>query len=234
MSDFLHVLENEVQIIALSFLGLVYVVRIIWLLRFRPRRERTFPEGNAKAGIGRSLMNIALPWTMESARKRPGFYAQVVIFHIGVAAAIAATFIIPYWPRAFAAKAIVWIFRVLIGAGLIVGVMRLVRRISNPAIRLISSPDDYLSLLLVIFFFAAGFLAVPNNYQRAEWPLILFFGLTAFLLIVVPFTKIGHYLYYPFTRFFLGRALGHRGVLRKGKGPAPQTMPPAAAQTERH
>lgn len=233
MSDFLHVLENEIQVVALSFLGLVYAIRVIWLLRFKPRKERTFPAGNKRAGVSYSLMNIALPWAMESSRKRPGFYAQFVIFHIGVAAAIAATFIIPYWPRAFAVKAIVWLFRVLIAGGLIVGVMRLVRRITNPALRLISGPDDYLSLILVIFFFAAGFLAVPNNFQRAEWPLILFFGLTALLLVFVPFTKIGHYLYYPFARFFLGRALGHRGVLPQRKSRAPRTVPPAAAEAER-
>ncbi len=39
-----------------------------------------------------------------------------------------------------------------------------------------------------------------------------FFILTAFFLIYVPFSKISHYLYYPFTRYYLGKTLGHRGV----------------------
>jgi hypothetical protein len=67
----------------------------------------------------------------------------------------------------------------------------------------------------MICYFAVSFLAIPNNYQRSEWPLMLFFALTAFFLIYVPFSKIGHYLYYPFTRFFLGRTMGHRGVYAK-------------------
>jgi hypothetical protein len=43
--------------------------------------------------------------------------------------------------------------------------------------------------------------------------MIAFFILTAFFLVVVPFSKISHYLYYPFTRIILGRTLGRRGVL---------------------
>ena len=35
--------------------------------------------------------------------------------------------------------------------------------------------------------------------------------LTSFFLLYVPFSKISHYLYYPFTRIWIGRALGHRG-----------------------
>jgi hypothetical protein len=89
--------------------------------------------------------------------------------------------------------------------------------LTDPAIKLISSWDDYFSLVLMILYFAIAFFAIPNNYQRSEWPLILFFALTAFFLVYVPFSKIGHYLYYPFTRFFLGRTMGHRGVYAKRK-----------------
>jgi nitrate reductase gamma subunit len=211
MSNFLRILENEVQIAALSFMGIVYIFRLIWLFKFTSRKEKTFPEGNERAGIAYSMMNVAMPWAMESTRKNLVFYLQFVIFHVGVAAAISATFIIPYAPSLFTVRPVVWLFQLAIGAAFVVGLMRLYRRIANPTVRLISTPDDYLSLILMICFFAAGFLAVPNAYQTAEWPLILFFGLTAFFLVYVPFSKICHYLYYPFTRFFLGRSMGHRG-----------------------
>ena len=154
-----------------------------------------------------------MPWKMESTRKNPGFYVQFVIFHIGVAAAIATSFIIPYWPSLLEIKPVVRLFQVAIAGGLVVGLLRLYRRIAQPRIRFISTPDDYLSLIFIILFFAAAVLAVPNEFKTAEWPLILFFGLTALLLILVPFSKISHYLYYPFGRFFFGRALGHRGIL---------------------
>jgi hypothetical protein len=43
--------------------------------------------------------------------------------------------------------------------------------------------------------------------------------MTAFFLIYVPFSKISHYLYYPFTRYYLGKSLGYRGVfpIRRGR-----------------
>lgn len=219
MSPFLRLLENEVQIIALLFLGTVYVVRILWILRFRPVRERTRPAGSERKGITYSLLNVALPWSMEAARKKPGFYVQFVIFHLGVTAAIAATFIIPYSPGLFRREAVVRIFQVLTGAALAVGLMRFYRRLRHPAVRRISTPDDYFSLLLMIVYFAAAVLAVPNRYEEAEWPLIFFFSLTAFFLVYVPFSKISHYLYYPIARYLLGKTLGHRGVfpIKKAK-----------------
>jgi len=217
MSDFLRILENEIQIAALSFLGIVYIIRIIWLFRFTYRKERTFPAGSTKVGVFYSMMNVAMPWAMESVRKKPGFYAQFVIFHVGVVTAISATFIIPYWPDFFKIKGIVILFQVSVGAALIVGLMRLFRRISNPAVRLISTLDDYGSLILMILFFATGILAIPNKHETHEWPLILFFAITAFLLVYIPFSKIGHYLYYPFTRYFLGKTMGHRGTFPRKK-----------------
>jgi hypothetical protein len=45
-----------------------------------------------------------------------------------------------------------------------------------------------------------------------QWHLITYFILTAFFLVYVPFSKISHYLYYPFTRYYLGKTMGHRGI----------------------
>jgi len=218
MSESLRIAENELQIAALAFLAAVYAARLIWIARFRNRRDRTFAAGRASAGAGYSLLNVAMPWAMESTRKRPGFYAQFVVFHLGVAAAIAATFIIPYAPGLFGSRPLVRLFQGIIGAALLVGVARLVRRVTHPVLRKVSSPDDYFSLALLILWFAAGVLAVPNRPERGEAPLLAFFGLTAFFLVYVPFSKICHYLYYPFTRFYLGRSLGHRGALPPGRG----------------
>lgn len=215
MSHFLDILANEVQIIALSFLGTVYLIRVIWLFRFQSRRERTYPAGNERLGIARSMMNIAMPWAVETVRKNPGFYVQFIIFHSGVIAAIAATFIIPYWPRLFDSRIYVVLFQILIGAAFVVGIMRLLRRITNPSIRLISTMDDYFSLGLMTIYFAVAAWAISNTHKEEDWPLIVFFALTAFFLIYVPFSKISHYLYYPFTRYFIGRTMGHRGVGQK-------------------
>jgi hypothetical protein len=212
MSRLLRLMENEVQLAALAFLLAAYSLRLLWLWRFRSERERSWSVARGGAGVAFSLLNIALPWAMESSRRHRGLYFQFVVFHLGVAAAIAATFIIPYAPGLLRSPLVVLAFQAVIGAAGLVGLWRLARRLRNPAVRLISSADDYASLILLILFFAAGVLAVPNDPGRSELPLLAFFGLTALFLVYVPFSKIGHYLYYPFTHFFLGRSLGRRGV----------------------
>ena len=93
---------------------------------------------------------------------------------------------------------------------------------TNPYIRAISSPDDHFSLILLTVWFAFAFMAAPNSTANGEGFLITYFILTAFFLMYVPFSKISHYLYYPFTRTYLGRTLGRRGVFPIRRKPAYQ------------
>ena len=213
VSPLLQFVEDRLQIAALLFMASVYVIRVLWLFHFRAVRERAAAEGRASAGAGYSLSNIARPWAMESTRTRPLFYLQFVVFHLGVTAAIAATFIIPYAPQWLAPRGRVIAFQALMAAAFVVAVFRLVRRLRRPVLQLVSTPDDYAAITLMMAYFILGILAVPNRPDRGEGPMIAFFILTAFFLVVVPFSKISHYLYYPFTRIILGRTLGRRGVL---------------------
>jgi len=213
LSPLLEFVEDTLQLAALTFMAGVYMIRVSWIFRFHAVRERSRAEGRAEAGIGYSLSNIALPWAMESTRRDFFFYLQFVVFHLGVAAAIAVTFIIPYAPRWLQPKGVVIGIQILMGLALAVAVVRLVRRLRSATLRSVSTPDDYAAILLMMAYFVLAILAVPNRPDRGEGPMIAFFILTAFFLFYVPFSKISHYLYYPFARFFLGRSLGRRGVL---------------------
>lgn len=217
MSELLHFAEHRLQEISLLIMAIVYTLRIRWLLHFKSGRERQAQTGaletSPQKGIAYSLFNIAMPWAMESTRRKKLFYIQFALFHLGVTIAILLSFIIPYYPSLFEShQFLIPIFQTIIGAAFIVGCIRLVRRISNIYIRSISSPDDYFSLILLIVWFGFAFFAVPNQYQNGEGILITYFFLTAFFLIYVPFSKISHYLYYPFARFYFGKTMGHRGV----------------------
>ena len=216
MSELLRFSENELQEFALLVMACVYILRIIWLLHFKAGRERQAPTGqfrtNTRKGIVYSWMNIAMPWAMESTRTKYFFYAQFVIFHLGVVCAIGLSFIIPYVPGLLESVTLVAILQTIIGLAFIVSLLRLYRRISDKYMRAISSPDDYFSLTLLTVWFLFAVFAVPNNYQEGETVLLVFFILTAFFLIYVPFSKISHYLYYPFTRYYFGKTMGYRGV----------------------
>jgi nitrate reductase gamma subunit len=203
---------------ALGFMALVYVIRLTWFIRrFKAGGERQAATGipghtNPAKGTAYSLGNVAIPWAMESTRKNPFFYAQFVAFHLGVTAAIALLFIIPWAPGWLENSAFVLALRVPIGAAFLVGLYRIYRRITDPYVRAISTPDDYFSVLLLTVWFFFAFLAAPNSTANGEWHMLGYFFIATFFLIYVPFSKISHYLYYPFTRYYLGKSLGHRGV----------------------
>lgn len=223
ISDLLHFAEHTLQEVALAFMALVYIARIAWFLRrFKPGRERQAPTGAPNTtmakGIVYSWANVANPGAMESTRSKPFLYAQFVIFHIGVTAAIGLSFIIPYKPSLLESSAVVLVLQLLIGAACAVGVLRMIRRVGDPYMRAISSPDDYFSLALLTVWFFFATLAVPNQTAGGEWHLLTYFILTAFFLVYVPFSKISHYLYYPFTRYYFGKSMGYRGVYPLQRG----------------
>ena len=211
---------------ALGFMALVYAIRITWFVRrFKAGGDRQAATGvpgrtTPRKGILYSWGNVAMPWGMESTRTKPFFYAQFVAFHLGVTAAIALLFIIPLAPGILESDIWVLVLRVPIGAAFLVGLGRIVRRFRDPYIRAISSPDDIFSVFLLTAWFFFAFLAVPNSTANGEWHLLGYFFLATFFLVYVPFSKISHYLYYPFTRYYLGKTLGHRGVFPILRGPA--------------
>jgi nitrate reductase gamma subunit len=216
MSELLHFSEHTLQEACLSIMACVYTIRVTWLLHFKAGRDRQAPTGtfhNAKAkGILYSWLNIAMPWTMESTRTKAFLYAQFVIFHLGVVAAIGLSFIIPYAPQLLHSQLLTSTLQVVIAAAFVVSLMRIYRRISEKVMRAISSPDDYFSLILLTAWFFFALLSVSNRPETSEAILLAFFFLTAFFLLYVPFSKISHYLYYPFTRYYFGKTMVHRGV----------------------
>jgi nitrate reductase gamma subunit len=231
VSDLLHFSEHTLQEVALAIMAIVYITRLTWLMRFKAGRERQpstgLPGTTPRRGIIYSWANVAMPWAMESTRTKRFIYGQFVIFHLGVTAAIALSFVIPYAPRLLDIPGVVPVLQVIIGVSCLIGVLRMIRRAGNKYMRAISSPDDYFSLALLTVWFFFATLAVPNDISGGEGIMLTYFMLTAFFLIYVPFSKISHYLYYPFTRYYLGRSLGHRGSYPIKRVPARQSQKPA-------
>ncbi len=226
MSATLRFVSDDLQLMALSFMAIVYILRIRWLLRFKAGRERQAPTGSPDTtpakGILYSWANIVSPWAMESTRRMTFFYAQFVLFHLAVGVNILMSFLIPYAPSLIKPPLIFRSLQVLFAIGCIIGWCRLYRRLYDPVINLISTPDDFFSLFLLTVWLFVSIWAAPNRPDQAEGPLLAYFVLTAFFLVYVPFSKISHYLYYPLTRYYFGKSMGYRGVYPIKRGPQPK------------
>lgn len=221
-SPLLHFAEDTLQIVALLFMATVYFIKIKWILRFPAGGDKQAPGNpsltNGPRGAKLSLFSVGMPWAMVSTRVHPLLYVQFVVFHLGVAVSIAMSFLIPYLPGIISGRATVVCLQAIFLAAALAGLIRFIRRISDPYLRAISSPDDYFSLALLTVWFVLSAWAAPNTRAVSETPLLAYFFLTAFFLVYVPFSKISHYIYYPFARWYLGRTLGHRGVYPLVKG----------------
>ena len=212
--------------IALVVMAVVYSVRLKWLFSFKAAKDKSAAgnpaQSNAKRGARHSLLNEFLPWGMESTRKGFGFYVTFVLFHLGVVVGIALAFLSTVAMGFLRQPAVFAVVEVLLIAAFLIGVYRIFRRLLRPVMRLISTPDDYFSLAMLTVWFGLGAVTEASIAGVAglgsEFFLIAYLLLTSFFLLYVPFSKISHYLYYPFTRIWIGRALGHRGSFPYSRG----------------
>jgi nitrate reductase gamma subunit len=222
-SALLHATEI-VHWIALAVMAVVYTMRIRWLLSFRATRDRQAPGNPARTDARRgalySLANVMMPWAMESTRKGFLFYLTFVLFHLGVVAGIALAFLSTLTRPFLQVPAVAAVTLGLLAAAFAIGLYRMVRRVARPVMRLISTPDDYFSVTMLTGWFFLGILAELNVIGRlpGDGVMVAYLLLTSFFLLYVPFSKISHYLYYPFTRTWLGRTMGHRGTFPLVKG----------------
>ena len=198
--------------IGTTILALLYALRLMVLFRRRPARDLA---SNAKGEIWRgtvaAFITIVAPWKMESTHKHWTRYMEFVVFHLGVFFNILLSFVITYAPQVLTTPVRSGAF-VLLAASLVAGSLRLYRRATLAEMRVISSPDDYIAMVMVLLFLLTGLLALLG-WQAG---IITYFIIAALFLVYEPFSKIRHYIYYPFARYFYGAASGRRGVIGRG------------------
>ncbi len=219
----LLMIAEVVHWVALAVMGLVYTLRIVWLLRFKNARDKSQPGVRGNTGVGPalySLGNVAMPWAMESTRKGFGFYLSFVLFHIGVTVGIFVAFVSSLYMPLLEISIVSYAFIASMGLAFLISLIRIARRLVVPHMKLISTPDDYFALLTLTVWFGLGVLAQAHFGHLVDNVAfhIAYLFMTSFFLIYVPFSKISHYLYYPFTRWWIGKALGHRGSMPVVRG----------------
>lgn len=214
----LWVLQEPVQYICLLAMASMYAIKIYTLMKKPGPPEKAELKGDRFAGAIHSLLNVLRPWGMESTSKNPYFYAEFLVFHIAVVLTIGSTFFIPLFPTLMT-PVVTKVIMLFMGLAFLIGLRRIYRRFTAPEIRIISSPDDYFAIILMTTFFGVGFVTMSLWLQgkpETGW-MWIFFLMTTFFLLYVPFSKISHYVLYPFNRVIFGQIFGGRGVLNRNK-----------------
>ena len=204
----IHFVEYELQAIALAWMVTVYAIKLYKLCCLPMPWEKAPARGSARRGAASSYASILNPWSRESSREHKGRWLEFGLYHVGALTAIVNTFTYPFAPQLMI-DPVKLVFAVLIAPAMVVGLIKLGRRILRPELRIVSTPDDYFALvsLQLFFFFAIMALLVGTP----SWQLA-YFLVTALFLFYVPFSKISHYIYFFFSHYLTGRRYGWRGV----------------------
>ena len=204
-----HTFSNLAHLVGLPIMVILYLVRITLLLKRKMVEDEATPKWEEWPAIFWAYVSFFMPWSMESTKKKWYQYIEFSFFHLGILASIILSFVISYAPQILESSLRPILLVILAGA-LIAAVIRLIRRIIVPNMNVISTPDDYLSLIMSVLF--VGF-AIPAMYGLGS-TVTIFFLVTFVFLVYAPISKIHHYIYFPFTLYYLGKFSGSRNISR--------------------
>ena len=194
---------------AILLIGSAY--RIISISRMAKKDKVFWPYMNWGAGL-RSILHWTLPYGSRNMRLRPVFTALSFLFHICLLLTPILTVAhvmlwreswgVSWWTLPDTLSKVMSII-VIVGA-----LTFLLRRIANPTVRFVTSPNDFVLLVLVLAPFATGLMAYCQvfDYQTI---VIIHMWTGAIWLAMIPFTRIAHMLFFPLTRAYMGSEFGH-------------------------
>ncbi|MBT8369579.1 MAG: nitrate reductase [Desulfobacterales bacterium] len=189
------------------------IIRIAFLIRLSRKKDQViYNHASFSWGI-KSILYWMLPWGSASMRQQPVFSFIVFVFHLTLLAVpllLNAHNVL--WDEAFGVS--LWSLPdgwadamsvILLGSILFL----VIRRIVRSEVRILTGAWDYVLLGLTALPFLTGFLAY-HQFGPYEMMMILHIIAGEILLILIPFTKLGHMILFFFTRAFIGFEMGGR------------------------
>jgi nitrate reductase gamma subunit len=159
----------------------------------------------------RSIFHWIIPFGTVNWRRHPVLTVVTFVFHIGLV--IAPIFLLAHvilldealnlsWWALPDAWADVLTVVVIIGC-----LFFLVRRLTQPEVKFVTSASDFAILTIVAAPFITGFIAY---HQWIDYPVMMVLHVVAgeVMLVSIPFTRLSHMLFSPFTRAYMGSEFG--------------------------
>ncbi len=194
--------------LAICLTGCMY--HFIRLVKLGKPREYSKRSGNPAAGIIYSFTKAMNPATKESAYLNMPVYVSGVIYHLGTFLAIALFFV--FFITTGIKDIIAHTLALLMIVSAACGTGILIKRIIDKKLRLLSSPDDYISNILVTGFQAATAIVL---LLPAAYPVYII--ITSLLLLYMPLGKLKHAVYFFAARYHIGYFYGWRNVWAEAK-----------------
>lgn len=188
--------------------GLVY--QFVTMLTEAKRDKVVYPYMSVKYGF-RSLLHWVVPFASRNMRVRYETTLVTFAFHLClVLVPILLTAHVAMFSMSWSAKwgtlsdrTADWLTVLVILAALFF----LVRRWMLPEVRFVTSPSDYVLLAIAAAPFVTGFVAHQQWFDY-ETMVVIHIISGAVMLMAIPFTRLSHMLFFPFTRAYMGSEFG--------------------------
>lgn len=196
----------------IAFIGFVggLLYQFITMARLAKKERVVISTMSPKFGV-RSLLHWVFPFAGVSTRSRPLFTVISFSFHIclfvtplflmGHAVLLQKAFGVRWWSLPESVADIMTLV-VIFGC-----VFFMVRRLIRPEVRNVSFTPDFVLALVVMAPFLTGFLA-HGQWLPYQAMVIIHAVTGALWLLVIPWTRLVHMLWFAFTRAFMGSEFG--------------------------
>lgn len=208
--DIYELVRGPLAWVALIIFVLGSLYRIAYFI-FRGKKETVLDSAGSSLNAARSILHGLIPFATTDMRRRPLFTVVSRLFHLCVV--ILPVFLLAHIVLWYESWKIQWwslpdgpadIMTLWVMAAC---VYFFLRRLLIPEVKQVSRPGDIGLLLIILLTFLTGFLAY-HQWGPYRPVLILHILSGEALLVVLPFSKLGHMLYFGFSRAYMGAEFG--------------------------
>ena len=184
--------------------------RMVALLVSGKKEPALYPATSVKDGL-RSIVHGLVPFGSTYMRRQPLFAAVTIGFHLCVI--ILPLFLLAHIGLWYESWQILWwslpdLLADIMAIWVILAcVYFLIRRWTVPEVKQVTRPTDILLPVIILLTFLTGFLAY---HQWGPYRPMLISHILAgeILLVAIPFSKLGHMLFFMFSRAYIGAEYG--------------------------
>ena len=208
--DIYELVRGPLAWVALAIFVLGSLYRIVFLL-YTGKNEPVLDASSSAKDAVRSILHGLIPFGSTYMRRQPFFTIISFVFHLCVV--ILPIFLLAHTVLWYESWEIQWwslpdLLADLMALWVILACVYFIfRRLHIREVKQVTRPMDFGLLIIILLTFLTGFLAY-HQWGPYRSILILHIISSEILLVVLPFSKLGHMLFFGFSRAYMGSEFG--------------------------